>query len=170
MSVEQPISQRPDVFTRRAVVAAASLLLVAWETPGRASPPSTTRKQEAMSDPRVTTYETYLSAWSAIFDDERAKLLRESLSEDIVFTNPAQTRRGLADVAVHLQAFQQRSPGAAFRMNEMLGWENNAIAIWQFVDAQGQPGFLGYDVLAYDGQGRIKSILLFSRVEKQILK
>jgi hypothetical protein len=167
---EQPDLPRADVFTRRAAVTAISLLLVGWEMPGRASPPSPTKKVEVMSDPRVKTYEIYLSAWSAIPDDERAKRLRESLSEGVVFTNPLQTRRGLADVAVHLQGFQQRSPGGSFRMNEMLGWENHGIATWQFVDAQGQPGFFGYDVLAYDGQGRIESILLFSHVEKQILK
>jgi hypothetical protein len=123
-----------------------------------------------MSDPRVKTYETYLSAWSKIPDEERARLLRESLSESIVFTNPMKTRRGLADVAEHLQGFQQRSPGGCFRLNEMLGWERHGIATWQLVDAQGQAGFWGYDVVAYDDQGRIESILLFSHIEKQMLK
>jgi hypothetical protein len=80
------------------------------------------------------------------------------------------TRRGLADVAGHLQGFQQRSPGGSFRLNEMLGWERHGIATWQLVDAQGQAGFWGYDVVAYDDRGRIESILLFSHVEKQMLK
>jgi len=159
---------RADVFTRRAAVAA--LLFAGWEISGRASPPSPTKKLETMSDPRVKTYGIYLSAWSAIPEDERARRLGESLSKDIVFTNPMQTRRGLAEVAVHLQGFQQRSPGGSFRMNEMLGWEKHGIATWQFVDPQGQPGFWGYDVLAYDGQGLIESILLFSHVDKQMLK
>ncbi len=79
-----------------------------------------------MSDPRVKTYETYLSAWSKIPDEERARLLRESLSESIVFTNPLKTRRGLAEVVEHLQGFQQRSPGGSFRLNEMLGWNVTA--------------------------------------------
>lgn len=96
-----------------------------------------------MSDARVKTYETYLSAWSEIPDEERARLLRESLSESIVFTNPIRTRRGLADVAEHLQGFQQRSPGGSFRLNEMLGWERHGIATWQLVDAQGAGGLLG---------------------------
>jgi hypothetical protein len=91
----QPALPRADVFTRRAAVTAISLLFVGWEMPGRASPPSPTKKVEVMSDPRVKTYEIYLSAWSAIPDDERAKRLRESLSNDVVFTNPVQTRHGL---------------------------------------------------------------------------
>ena len=162
--------QRAEGPTRRAVVIAASLVLGGWQTPGRASPPSPMRKLNVMSDSRVNTYQIYLSAWSAISDDERAKRLRESLSEKIVFTNPTQTRRGFEDVAVHLQGFQQRSPGGSFKMNEMLGWENHGIATWQVVDPHGQPGFWGYDVLAFDGQGRIETILLFGHVEKQILK
>jgi hypothetical protein len=161
---------RVDVLRRRAAVAAVSLILAGWETSGRASSSSPKKKLKAMSDPRVKTYETYLSAWSAIPDDERVKRLRESLSASIVFTNPMQTRRGLAEVTAHLQGFQQRSPGGSFRMNEMLGWENHGIATWQLVDAQGQPGFYGYDVVAYDAEGRIESILLFSHIEKQILK
>ena len=165
----EPALQRADLFTRRAVVAAASLLFVGWQMSGRASP-SPTKRLETMSDPRVKTYRTYLSAWSAIADDERARLLRETLSEQIVFANPLQTRRGLADVAAHLQVFQQRSPGGSFQMNEMLGWDNHGIATWQLVDAKGQLGFWGYDVLAFDAQGRIESILLFSHLEKQILK
>jgi hypothetical protein len=164
------MSYRYPTFTRRTAVSALSLLLAGWQTAGRTFPAPPTKRPEQMSDPRVRTYELYLSAWSAIPDDERAKRLRESLSESIVFTNPLQTRRGLLEVALHLQAFQQRSPGGSFRMNEMLGWENHGLATWQLVDAQGKPGFFGYDVLAFDGQGRIESILLFSHVEKQILK
>jgi hypothetical protein len=136
-----PALQCTGILTRRAAVAAFPILLVGWAGAGRASPPSPTRKVKDMSDPRVETYEVYLSAWSAIPDDERTKRLRESLSEHIVFTNPTQTRRGLADVSEHLQGFQRRSPGGSFRMNEMLGWENHGIATWQFVDAQGQAGF-----------------------------
>jgi SnoaL-like domain len=123
-----------------------------------------------MSDPRVKTYETYLSAWSDVPDEERARRLRETLSESIVFTNPMKTRRGLAEVVEHLRGFQQRSPGGSFRLNEMLGWERHGIATWQSVDAQGQAGFWGYDVVAFDDQGRIESILLFSHIEKQTLK
>jgi hypothetical protein len=130
----------------------------------------TMKEAGQMSDPRVKTYETYLLAWSQIPDEERTRLLRESLSESIVLTHPMGTRRGLADVAGHLQGFQQRSPGGSFRLNEMLGWERHGIATWQLVDAQGQAGFWGYDVVAYDDRGRIESILLFSHVEKQMLK
>ena len=52
----------------------------------------------------------------------------------------------------------------------MLGWENNAMATWQFVDAEGNGGFTGYDILSYSEHRRIESIVLFGNVEKQTLK
>lgn len=123
-----------------------------------------------MTDFRVAAYETYLSAWSAVPDEERLRLLRESVTEAIVFKNPTKTRTGLADLAEHLAAFQGRSPGGSFQLRAMLGWEGNAMATWQFVDAGGNGGFTGYDNLAFDEHRRIESIVLFSNVEKQTLK
>jgi hypothetical protein len=75
-----------------------------------------------MSDKKVQTYEMHLTAWSAISKDERARMIRDSLSEAIVFTNQQQTRRGLREVAEHLEDFQALSPGGSFRMNSMIGW------------------------------------------------
>lgn len=167
----QSATFRADGITRRATllpILLAAGLRLAGANPGLQGLPM--KKANDMSDPRVMAYQLYLSAWSAIADDERAKRLHGSLSENIVFTNPMQTRRGLAEVIEHLRAFQQRSPGGSFRMNEMLGWESHGIATWQFVSAAGEPGFWGYDVVAFDAQSRIDNILLFSHIEKQILK
>ena len=121
-----------------------------------------------MTDKRAQTYDLYLAAWSDISDAERARLLRASCTGNVVFTNPTQTRHGLTDVIEHLEGFQKRMPGGAFRMNNMVGWANHGLAEWQLLDAQGQPGFSGYDVLTFD-DGLISSILLFSNVEAQKL-
>lgn len=118
---------------------------------------------------RVETYDRYLAAWSAIPDAERETLLRATLSDEIVFENPQQTRRGIADMIAHLEGFQQRTPGGTFRMNTMVGWGDRALAEWQLVDAAGKPGFSGYDMLAFDSSGRISTILLFGNVEAQKL-
>lgn len=123
-----------------------------------------------MTDFRVAAYETYLSAWSSIPDDERLRRLRESVTETIVFKNPMKTRSGLADLADHLAGLQVRSPAGSFQFLAMLGWEENAMATWQFVDAGGISGFTEYDILAFDEHRRIESIVLFGNVEKQTLK
>ena len=122
-----------------------------------------------MSVTRVEIYDLYLAAWSAILDAERERLLRACLSDNMVFVNPQQIRRGIADVAVHLEGFQQRTPGGSFRMNNMVGWGDQALAEWQLVDAAGEAGFSGYDVVTFASDGRISNILLFGNVEAQKL-
>ncbi len=123
-----------------------------------------------MTDQRVQIYELYLSAWSAISEEERLRRLRDSVVETVLFRNPMRTRSGISDVVEHLEQFQQRTPGGSFRLISMLGWENQALATWRFFDAEGQGGFSGYDALTFEADGRISYILLFSDVEKQKLK
>ena len=123
-----------------------------------------------MTDKRVDAYELYISAWSAISDEERLRRLRASVAQAIIFRNAMKTRNSLADVVEHLEAFQQRSPGGSFRLMSMLGFENQGLATWKFFDAEGQGGFSGFDALTFDEEGRISYILMFSDVEKQRLK
>ena len=167
---ELSTSRIDRTMKRRDALALASSIVVGLGSATPALSQGINARMENVSDPRVKTYQSYLSAWSAIPDIERDRLLRESVTEAIVFTNPTQTRRGVPDVIAHLREFQIRSPGGSFQMKEMLGYDTHGIATWQFVDGRGQPGFGGYDVLAFDGQRRIDSILMFVQVEKQILK
>ena len=120
-----------------------------------------------MSHPKAAIYDLYLAAWSDVSDAERATLLDESLSDRIVFANPRQTRCGKAAIVEHLEGFQRRTPGGSFRMNNMVGWGDRALAEWQLVDASGLPGFSGYDVVTFDSHNQIAEILLFGNVEAQ---
>ena len=108
-----------------------------------------------MIQPYADTYALYLDAWGPIAREERVDLLRRSLAETIVFTNPTQIRRGMDDIMAHLESFQQRTPGGRFRMNNMVGWGIHGLAEWQLVDGDGQPGFSGYDVVTFDADGLI---------------
>ncbi len=120
-------------------------------------------------DKRVVTYDLYLAAWSNVTDNERARMLRDSLTQDVVFANPLQTRRGIEDVIAHLRGFQSRSPSGSFRMNNMLGWADHALAEWQLMQGDGTPGFSGFDALRFNEQGLISEIVLFGNSEQQKL-
>jgi hypothetical protein len=122
-----------------------------------------------VNHPFVETYDLYLAAWSDVSMAERESLLNRSLSERIIFANPQQNRSGKRAVAEHLEGFQRRTPGGSFRMNNMVGWGDCALAEWQLVDAAGCPGFSGYDVVTFDTHGLITEILLFGNVEAQKL-
>lgn len=130
-----------------------------------------------MSDQRLKNYEQYLSAWSAITDDDRAERLRGCLSPNVVFISPTQTRRGLAEVAEQCAAFQKRTPGGSFAATEMLGFDRHGLVKWQLLDRAGKPGSIdvygfdyGYDTLAFDAEGRIESILMFVHLPAAVLK
>lgn len=73
-----------------------------------------------MSDKFAQTYTRYLAAWSNISDPERTKMVGETVTDDVVFNNPTQTRRGRADLVAHLEGFQQRTPNGSFRLNTMV--------------------------------------------------
>ena len=122
-----------------------------------------------MTNKYAETYDLYLEAWGPVSRDERVDLLRRSLVEAIVFTNPQQVRRGIHDIVEHLEGFQQRTPGGRFRMNNMVGWGSYGLAEWQLIDGEGKAGFSGYDVLTFDDSSLISSILLFGNVEAQKL-
>ena len=122
-----------------------------------------------MTDHKVQKYDLYLAAWSAVPDEERAQKLHECLSESVVFSNPQQMRQGIGEVIDHLEAFQKRVPGGSFRMNNMVGWANHGLAEWQLVDGDGNASVSGYDVVTFDDDGMISTILLFSNVEAQKL-
>jgi SnoaL-like domain len=138
----------------------------------------TSRKAVApMSDGRVKVYERYLSSWSAVTDDERSERLQGSLSSSVVFYNPTKTRRGRAEVAEACAEFQKRTPGGSFVADEMLAFESHGIVKWRLLDAQGKPGALdiygfdyGYDVLEFNADGHIESIMMFVHMKAAILK
>lgn len=122
-----------------------------------------------MTDNRVQKYDLYLAAWSAVPDEERARILHECLSESVVFSHPQQIRYGCGEVIDHLEGFQKRCPGGSFRMNNMVGWANHGLAEWQLIDGDGNAGFSGYDVVTFDDEGLMSTILLFSNVQAQKL-
>lgn len=119
---------------------------------------------------RLRLYELYVTAWSAISASERAERLGATVSEDVAYRDALTRCKGAPALGEHLGAFQERSPGSSFRLLSMLSWEADALAHWQFVDAQGKAGFEGYDALTFAEDGRIASIVGFSDSDKQRLK
>lgn len=157
-----------NLLTRRGAMVGLAWLFACGTSKKAVSP---------MSDTRLRNYDLYLSAWSAISDEERMERLRGSLAPSVVFDNPTKIRRGLEEVAQACAEFQKRTPGGSFASEEMLGFAGHGIVKWRLLDAQGKPGAFatygfdyGYDVLGFGNDGRIENILMFVHVEKSILK
>lgn len=48
---------------------------------------------------------------------EQERLLRSSVAEDVVYTNPGVEGQGLHNLLKHISVFQRRFPGHYFRVN-----------------------------------------------------
>ena len=123
-----------------------------------------------MNDPRLSLYERYLTAWSPVSPMERRGVLGETVVDDLPYRDAMARLDGAEALARHLDEFQRRQPGGAFRLVSLLAWGSDALARWQFVDAAGEPGFAGYDALTFAPDGRIASIVGFSDVDKYRLR
>ena len=142
---------------------------------GRDKGPRTTAgdqisEEEKMMTSRLGLYERYITAWSAMGTSERMSLLAQTVTEDIAYRDATVRCEGASALGEHLNTFQERSPGSSFRLLSMLSWGADGLAKWQIVDAEGEPGFSGYDAMTFAEDGRISSIVGFSETDKQRLK
>jgi hypothetical protein len=65
-------------------------------------------------------WKCYLDAYSDIPADERERLLKQSVSDDVIFTGPREDDQGFDKLVEHIGQFQKKSPGAYFESNKLL--------------------------------------------------
>lgn len=59
------------------------------------------------------TYNSYLGAYSDIAPTERERLLRQSVTDDVISINPEGESHGIGDLVKHIEQFQKQKPGSA---------------------------------------------------------
>lgn len=65
-------------------------------------------------------WKSYLDAYADIAPAERERLLRESVTDDVVFTSPALEGQGFGNLVEHIEQFQKQMPGKYFKSNKIL--------------------------------------------------
>jgi hypothetical protein len=71
-----------------------------------------------MTDNEVSfIFKNYLGAFAATSLAEQERLLRSSLAEGVVYTNPGVEGSGISNLLHHIEGFQRKFPGGRFRMN-----------------------------------------------------
>ncbi len=61
-----------------------------------------------------TLFENYLDAFATTSLAEQQGLLRSSLAQDVVYTNPGVEGCGITNLLSHIETFQKRFPGGRF--------------------------------------------------------
>jgi hypothetical protein len=104
---------------------------------------------------------SYLEAYGDVSADERERLLRESVSDDVVSTNPGEEIHGFAGLAAHVQEFQQRLPGAYFKINKLLFHHEQALTEWTLYKGDETPLRTAYTYGVFNERGRLQKLIGF---------
>src|ERR1700759_3854858 len=64
-------------------------------------------------------WNAYLDAYADVSKEERKRLLAESVSDDVLSTNPGDETQGFENLVAHVEQFQHRLPGSYFKINSL---------------------------------------------------
>jgi len=106
-------------------------------------------------------WNAYLDAYGAEDPEERARLLARSVTDDVVFTNPAGDGRTRAGLEAHIAAFQKGNPGAYFATDKLFPQKDKMLAIWSLYSRDGTRRATGYNFVRPDETGRFSYLAGF---------
>jgi hypothetical protein len=109
-----------------------------------------------------TTFENYLDAFAATSPAEQERLLRSSLADDVVFTNPGVEGAGINSLLGHIEGFQKKFPGGRFRINWLHQQHGHALLEWAQLNEDGSELVAGHTYGHFNNEaGRITHLAGF---------
>lgn len=106
-------------------------------------------------------WNSYQGAWADISSDERERLLRASVTEDVVFTSPNVNGKKIDDLVTHLEDFQRQFPGAYFRSSSLIQQNNQLFAAWTMFNQDGSEFLTGHSYAQLSDGGLLKHLAGF---------
>ena len=106
-------------------------------------------------------WNSYLKAYGNVSSEERRRLLTQSVSDDVVSTNPGDEAHGFESLVAHVEQFQQRLPGAYFTINSLRFHHAQVLTEWTLFKADGTALTTAHTYGVFDDQGRLKKLIGF---------
>ena len=106
-------------------------------------------------------WKSYLDAYADITAAERARLLRQSVTDDVTFTSPTAEGRGFGDLVEHVGQFQKQFPGAYFRSNNLLTHHGQLLSEWTLHAKDGAALRTAHTYARLNEQGRLAHLAGF---------
>ncbi len=106
-------------------------------------------------------FASYLEAFATPSPAEQERLLRASVADDVVYTNPGVAGSGLRNLLSHIAAFQRRFPGGRFRMNWLRHQHGQILSEWTQLDQEGAELVTAHSYARLDEGGRIAHLAGF---------
>lgn len=99
-------------------------------------------------------WNSYLAAYGATDENERGRLLEQSVSEDVIFTNPGGEGKSRAGLSAHIANLQKTMPGAYFSTQKVFVHHDELLAIWSLHKQDGTQVATGYNFVQTEQDGR----------------
>jgi len=103
-------------------------------------------------------------AWADIATDEQEHLLRQSVTDDVAFTNPVGEGEGFGNLVEHIGQFQKQFPGAYFKNSQLLTHHGQLLAEWTMYNKNGSEFLTGQSYARFSEQGRLTHLAGFFKV------
>ena len=106
-------------------------------------------------------WNAYLEAYGDVSRQERKRLLAESVSEDVLSTNPGDETQGLENLFAHVEQFQKRLPGSYFKINSLKFHHEQVLTEWTLFKADGSAVTTAHTYGVFNNEGRLKKLVGF---------
>jgi hypothetical protein len=103
----------------------------------------------------LQTWNAYQRAWGPVHETEREELLRASVSEDILYTDPSSQTRGLRELFARIGQSQQKFAGAYFKNDSFLEHHDQGFFLWTMYDVEGRIFVKGSSFGRFGADGRL---------------
>ena len=107
------------------------------------------QKQEYLS-----VWNTYLSAWSDLSAEERARRLESCAAEDCLYTDPTEQRHTRNDLIARIELSKEKYPGSYFENDRFAHHHDQGLCNWTMYDREGKVLTSGtsYSRIGQDGR------------------
>ncbi|MCB8878371.1 nuclear transport factor 2 family protein [Acidisoma silvae] len=109
---------------------------------------------EIPADTLKSHWTAYAAAYSATDKIERDRLLNQSVSDDVAFTNPGGEGRSRAVLSAHIESFQTSMPGVYFETDRIFVHHGEVLAVWSLFKPDGIKVATGYNFIRPGPDGR----------------
>ena len=113
------------------------------------------------NETHLSNWKNYTAAWADISSDERRKLLQSSVSEDCVYTDPANHCHNQEELTVAIEKAQQKRPGQSFKVTGFNEHHGQAIAHWTLLDGSGAESAKGESYARFGEDGLLTQMIGF---------
>jgi hypothetical protein len=103
----------------------------------------------------LKTWNIYQRAWGPVHESEREELLRASVSEDILYTDPSSQTHGLQELMARIAQSQQKFAGAYFKNDSFSEYHDHGLFHWTMYDRDGRVFVRGTSFGRFGSDGRL---------------